>query len=256
MKNSTDKLTQRLAVLIDAENAQAAVIKPIFEYIARFGTVAVKRIYGDFSSSSRTSKSWRNSIQEHAIKTIHQYAFSSGKNSSDSALIIDAMDLLHAKNLDGICLITSDSDFTGLAIRFKEEGVMTYGFGEDKTPVAFRNACDEFILTEGLRGTCTKTPDVQTVELEKTANIENISKQRLPVERLLKLLKGSLGKDGWIYLAAFGNHLHAALPEFDCKEYGFRNLSELVKERTDLFITEDKPNSGGRAPSLYMRACY
>ncbi len=166
-ENNIEKFPQRLAVLIDAENAQAAVIKSILADITRFGKVAVKRIYGDFSSSSRTSVSWKKAIEEHAIKPMHSYAFSSGKNSSDIALIIDAMDLLHEKNLDGICLVTSDSDFTGLAMRVKEEGLMIYGFGEKKTPAAFRKACDEFMLTEDLRDALTGDSNVQPIEFKR-----------------------------------------------------------------------------------------
>jgi uncharacterized protein (TIGR00288 family) len=254
MKNNAEKSPQRLAVLIDAENAQAAVIKSVLADITRLGKVAVKRIYGDFSSSSRTSVSWKKAIEEHAIKPMHNYSFSSGKNSSDIALVIDAMDLLHEKNLDGICLVTSDSDFTSLAIRVKEKGLMIYGFGENKTPAAFRKACDEFMLTEDLRAPITRDPDVQPIELKKTKNIEKPSKLKLPEECLLKALKSSQGKDGWANLGTFGKFLKVEVPSVNYEQYGFKTLTDLVKKRRDLFVTEDRVISSGGKSNLYVRA--
>ena len=141
--------TARLAVLIDADNAQASVIEGILAEVARHGEATVKRIYGDFTSSR--SSSWKGILQRFAIKPVQQFAYTSGKNATDSALIIDAMDLLYTAKFDGFCLVTSDSDFTGLATRLREEGLRVLGFGEQKTPDAFRNACDKFIFTEVLR---------------------------------------------------------------------------------------------------------
>ena len=148
-KIEAEEPTLRLAVLIDADNAQAAVIENLLAEIARFGEATVKRIYGDFTSPM--SASWKKVLQKYAIKPVQQFAYTKGKNATDSALIIDAMDLLYTRKFDGFCLVTSDSDFTGLAVRLREEGLTVFGFGEKKTPEAFRNACHKFLETEVLR---------------------------------------------------------------------------------------------------------
>lgn len=140
---------ERLAVLIDADNVSAGVVEDLLKAIADLGEATVKRIYGNFFSSYLAS--WKEPLQRHAIKPIQQFAYTTGKNATDSALIIDAMDLLHSGRFDGFCLVSSDSDFTGLARRIREEGLHVYGFGEQKTPEAFRNACHQFICLEGLR---------------------------------------------------------------------------------------------------------
>ena len=148
-KNAPEEPTLRLAVLIDADNAQAAVIEGLLAEIARFGEATVRRIYGDFTAT--TSSSWKKVLQRYAIKPVQQFAYTTGKNVTDSTLIIDAMDLLYTRKFDGFCLVTSDSDFTGLAMRLREEGLTVLGFGEQKTPEAFRNACHKFVFTEVLR---------------------------------------------------------------------------------------------------------
>src|SRR5690554_5380009 len=148
-KFEPDDSALRLAVLIDADNAQAAVIEGLLAEIARFGEATVKRIYGDFTSSN--SAGWKKVLNRHAIKPVQQFAYTTGKNATDSTLIIDAMDLLYTRRFDGFCLVSSDSDFTGLALRIREEGLVVYGFGEKKTPEAFRNACHRFLFTEVLR---------------------------------------------------------------------------------------------------------
>ena len=147
--SETDETHLRLAVLIDADNAQATVIEALLAEVARFGDATVRRIYGDFTAP--TSASWKKVLQRNAIKPVQQFAYSTGKNSTDSTLIIDAMDLLYTGNFDGFALVTSDSDFTGLAMRLREEGLMVFGFGERKTPEAFRNACHRFVFVEVLR---------------------------------------------------------------------------------------------------------
>ncbi len=155
-KIESEEPSLRLAVLIDADNAQAAVIEGLLAEIARFGEATVKRIYGDFTSPA--SASWKKVLQRHAIKPVQQFAYTTGKNATDSTLIIDAMDLLYTRKFDGFCLVTSDSDFTGLAMRLREEGLNVLGFGEKKTPEAFRNACHKFVFTEVLRRV--QAPDV------------------------------------------------------------------------------------------------
>ena len=144
-----DEPTLKLAVLIDADNAQASIIEGLLAEIATFGEATVKRIYGDFTATA--SAQWKKVLQTHAIKPVQQFAYTTGKNATDSTLIIDAMDLLYTRRFDGFCLVSSDSDFTGLALRIREEGLTVLGFGEQKTPDAFRNACHKFIFTEVLR---------------------------------------------------------------------------------------------------------
>ena len=148
-KIDNEDSTQRLAVLIDADNAQAVVMEGLFAEIARYGEATVKRIYGDFTS--KHSAQWKKVLNKFAIKPVQQFAYTTGKNATDSTMIIDAMDLLYTQRFDGFCIVSSDSDFTGLAGRIREEGLTVYGFGENKTPEAFRNACHKFIRTEYLR---------------------------------------------------------------------------------------------------------
>lgn len=148
-KIDSEESTQRLAVLIDADNAQAVVMEGLFAEIARYGEATVKRIYGDFTS--KHSAQWKKVLNKFAIKPVQQFAYTTGKNATDSTMIIDAMDLLYTQRFDGFCIVSSDSDFTGLAGRIREEGLTVYGFGENKTPEAFRNACHKFIRTEYLR---------------------------------------------------------------------------------------------------------
>src|SRR5690606_17939637 len=167
-KFEPDDSALRLAVLIDADNAHAAVIEGLLAEIARFGEATVKRIYGDFTSSS--SAGWKKVLNRHAIKPVQQFAYTSGKNATDSTLIIDAMDLLYTRRFDGFCLVSSDSDFTGLALRIREEGLMVYGFGERKTPEAFRNACHKFLFTEVLRQTGTVVREAGAATIQPAKN--------------------------------------------------------------------------------------
>ena len=148
-RSDVDDSQRRLAVLIDADNAQPSVIDGLLSEVARFGVASVKRIYGDWTSTRNTQ--WKNALLKHSLHPVQQFAYTSGKNATDSALIIDAMDLLYTRRFDGFCLVSSDSDFTRLAQRLREEGLLVYGFGERKTPVPFVVACDKFVYTELLR---------------------------------------------------------------------------------------------------------
>jgi hypothetical protein len=250
-KIESEEPSLRLAVLIDADNAQAAVIEGLLAEIARFGEATVKRIYGDFTAP--TSASWKRVLQRHAIKPVQQFAYTTGKNATDSTLIIDAMDLLYTRKFDGFCLVTSDSDFTGLAMRLREEGLTVLGFGEQKTPEAFRNACHKFVLTEMLRPNVSdplpeagKPPPV-TVEITER-------KLEFPKQFVLAALEQSVDDSGWAHLGTFGSYLTKLQPDFDSRLYGFKKLSDLVKNRTDLFVTEDRPTPGTSQKVLYLRA--
>lgn len=257
-KIESEEPTLRLAVLIDADNAQAAVIEGILAEVARFGEASVKRIYGDFTSPN--SSSWKKVLQKYAIKPVQQFAYTTGKNATDSMLIIDAMDLLYTRRLDGFCLITSDSDFTGLATRIREEGLLVLGFGEQKTPDAFRNACNKFILTEVLRRPVAELEvalnksDIPTVMATKPSPI-TLESPVFPKEFVLSALEQSSDESGWAHLGTFGSYLTKLQPDFDSRVYGFKKLSDLVKAKTDLFVTEERLPPGGQTQKqLYLRA--
>ena len=256
-KIESEEPSMRLAVLIDADNAQAAVIEGLLAEVARFGEATVKRIYGDFTSQS--SSSWRKVLQKYAIRPIQQYAYTTGKNATDSALIIDAMDLLYTRKIDGFCLVSSDSDFTGLATRLREEGLTVLGFGEQKTPEAFRNACHKFILTEVLRG---PGPAGQPSESSKSVATSNgreppgssVSQPEFPTSFVMEALEKSSDETGWAHLGTFGSYLTKLQPDFDPRLFGNKKLSELVRSRTDLFITEERQASAQGQNVLYVRA--
>jgi hypothetical protein len=237
-----------LAVLIDADNAQAVVIENLLAEIARFGEATVKRIYGDFTSQA--SSSWKKVLQKYAIKPIQKFAYTTGKNATDSTMIIDAMDLLYTRKFDGFCLVTSDSDFTGLAMRLREKGLTVFGFGEQKTPEAFRNACHKFILTELLRpsldieqaltlGINGSEQSIPRPEPEiKEPNVE------FPKAILLTALDQSIDDLGWANLGTFGSYLTKLQPDFDSRLIGFKKLSDLVKAKLDLFVIEERKIEG------------
>ncbi len=260
-KIESEEPTLRLAVLIDADNAQAAVIEGLLAEIARFGEATVKRIYGDFTAP--TSASWKKVLQRYAIKPVQQFAYTTGKNATDSTMIIDAMDLLYTRKFDGFCLITSDSDFTGLAVRLREEGLRVLGFGEKKTPMAFRNACHKFIFTEVLRP---EDPEVGPVALSQknessvndvTTSLPNGSDsaiQKFPKKFILTALDQSTDDSGWAQLGTFGSYLTKLQPDFDSRLYGYKKLSDLVKAKTDLFVTEERQAPGGNQKIIYLRA--
>ncbi|ABI58876.1 NYN domain-containing protein [Nitrosomonas eutropha] len=259
-KTESEELSLRLAVLIDADNAQAAVIEGLLAEIARFGEATVKRIYGDFTAPA--SASWKKVLQRHAIKPVQQFAYTTGKNATDSTLIIDAMDLLYTRKFDGFCLITSDSDFTGLAMRLREEGLTVFGFGEKKTPEAFRNACHKFIFTEILRPGGDTESDITTHKASddsknatvQSANNQAKPKQVFPKKFVLAALEQSSDDTGWAQIGTFGSYLTKLQPDFDSRLYGYKKLSDLVKARIDLFVTEERQAPGATQKILYLRA--
>lgn len=255
-KIESEEPTMSLAVLIDADNAQAAVIDGLLAEVARFGEATVKRIYGDFTSP--TSASWKKVLQKYAIKPVQQFAYTTGKNATDSTLIIDAMDLLYTRKFDGFCLVTSDSDFTGLAMRLREEGISVYGFGEKKTPEAFKNACHKFIFTEVLRPTTPAEPPANPPKTETPANPQKVPElvkiqPDFPKAFVLDALEQSYDDSGWAHLGTFGSYLTKLQPDFDSRVYGYKKLSDLVKAKTDLFVTEER-SFGQNQKVLYLRA--
>jgi hypothetical protein len=242
--------SRRLAVLIDADNAQAAVIAGLLEEVARFGEATVKRIYGDFTSPN--SAQWKKVLQKHAINPVQQYAYTSGKNATDSRLIIDAMDLLYTRRIDGFCLVSSDSDFTGLAVRIREEGLIVFGFGEQKTPEAFRSACHKFILTEMFRRPEASVLQATVQSAPIPVPLQNT--REFPRELLLKAIEGASDEAGWAHLGAVGNLLNKVQPDFDSRVFGFKKLSDLVASRADLFAMDTRMPHKNGLPVMYVRA--
>lgn len=257
-KIESEDTALRLAVLIDADNAQAAVIEGLLAEIARYGEATVKRIYGDFTAP--TSSSWKKVLQRYAIKPVQQFTYTTGKNATDSTLIIDAMDLLYTRKFDGFCLVTSDSDFTGLAMRLREEGLTVLGFGEKKTPEAFRNSCHKFVFTEVLRPNITKEPAHQAPKVENEKKPVNgpipvpETSHEFPKEFVLRALEQSTDDAGWAQLGTFGSYLTKLQPDFDPRLFGYKKLSDLVKARKDLFETEERKGSAPNQKNLYLRA--
>ena len=214
--------SRRFAVLIDADNTSPRIAAGLFEEIAKFGEATVRRIYGDFSSPRM--RSWSEILQKFAIDPYQQFAYTSGKNASDIALVIDAMDLLHSGRFDGFCLVSSDSDFTRLASRLREEGADVYGFGAQKTPESFRQACRRFIYTENL------LPESAAPEGAREAGaVRALSPASASVPLLMKAIEQIDSEDGWVGLGRVGQHLANIASDFDPRTYGYRKLSDLVR---------------------------
>ena len=218
----------RFAVLIDADNTSPQIAEGLFEEVAKFGEASVRRIYGDFSSPRL--RSWTDILQKYAIDPYQQFAYTTGKNASDIALVIDAMDLLHSGRFDGFCLVSSDSDFTRLASRLREQGADVYGFGAQKTPESFRQACRRFIYTENLM--------VESQATASSPKAQPLARPSAVAPLLTKVLRQIDSEDGWVSLGAVGTQLSNLSSDFDVRTYGFRKLSDLVKS-TDAFDVDE-----------------
>lgn len=236
----------RLAVLIDADNASAAVIGDILSEVASIGSASVKRIYGDFTAPNLSN--WRAVLLEHAIQPVQQFHNTVGKNASDSALIIDAMDLLHTRELEGFCLVSSDSDFTRLATRIREDGLSVYGFGEEKTPKSFITACDHFTYTEIFREKAVVSSKKNA--LTKSAPLRDLKKDKAFKAVLARSIDATTTESGRAALSAVGSYLTNLLPDFDPRNYGFRKLSDLVEEMPSFRLVREK--TAGGAKVLYV----
>lgn len=239
-----DPRAPRLAVLIDADNASSKIAQGLFEEIAKIGEASVRRIYGDFSGPRL--KSWADILSTYAIMPHQNFAYTTGKNASDIALVIDAMDLLHSGRFDGFCLVSSDSDFTCLAARIREQGIDVYGFGEQKTPESFRQACRRFIYTENLLPEA-PAPDKPDKPDARPASLTRPLKEATP---LIKTAMAQLDDDdeGWVALGGVGQRLAALNSDFDPRTYGFAKLGDLV-EKTGAFEIDR-----GRGRGVYIRS--
>lgn len=224
----------RLAVLIDADNTSARIVDGLFEEIAKIGEASVRRIYGDFSSTR--SKGWSEVLARHAIIPQQQFAYTTGKNASDITLVIDAMDLLHSGRFDGFCLVSSDSDFTRLASRIREQGVDVYGFGEQKTPASFRQACRRFVYTENLAGPASGSG------AGAVSGARPLQPPAAAAAVIRKVIAEMDSEDGWVPLGAVGTQLANFASDFDPRTYGSRKLSDLVRATNAFEI--DSPEGG------------
>lgn len=225
-----------LAVLIDGDNAQAKLIKEILEEVSRYGKATIRRIYGDWTTPQMNS--WKDLINQYSINPIQKFSYTTGKNSTDSAMIIDAMDILHAESVDGFCIVSSDSDYTGLAKRIREEGMFVMGIGERKTPTAFVKSCEIFTFSENLQPK-TEKPSAKTTtrkNVKRTATPSEKPEQKesskLGVEELKLLDKAfeistNTNEEDEVYIAHIGTTLRKIDPSFDPRSYGFRTLTQL-----------------------------
>lgn len=244
----------RLAVLIDADNAQAACLPELLSEVARYGTATVKRAYGDWTTPNL--KAWKETLHKHAVQPVQQFRYTQGKNATDSALIIDAMDLLYTGHLHGFCLVSSDSDFTRLATRLRESGVAVYGFGEKKTPEPFVAACDKFIYTEILRpeaiaGAEQKTTAAEGGELTvATAGAPALAKA-LRVS-LSQAIESSTKENGWAAMGAVGAMMQKIDPAFDARNFGYPKFGALVRAQPFAEVKEVSTGDGSTS-ALYVR---
>jgi uncharacterized LabA/DUF88 family protein len=244
----------RLAVLIDADNVPYGNVKEMFEEIAKYGTPTFKRIYADWTKP--TVSGWKKVLLENAITPIQQYSYSTGKNSSDSAMIIDAMDILYSGKVDGFCIVSSDSDFTRLATRLREAGMKVIGIGEKKTLKPFITACDKFIYIEILKAT--ESPYRERVNVKSTK--KESSPTSAPINKvdqeLTKLLNDSISdladENGWAFLGELGNLILKKKPDFDSRNYGYEKMLPLIKSLNKFEI--DERESGKRnIKHVYVR---
>jgi len=246
----------RLAVLIDADNVPYANVRPMFQEIAKYGTPTFKRIYADWTKP--TVSGWKKVLLENAITPIQQYSYSTGKNASDSAMIIDAMDILYSGKVDGFCIVSSDSDFTRLATRLREAGMIVIGIGEKKTLIPFITACDKFIYIEILKAEETEAAPDESHPVKKskktvkknTAPLNNIDKE------LIKLISDSISdledENGWAYLGNLGNLLLKKKPDFDSRNYNYPKLLPLIKS-LNKFEFDERVSGKGNIKHVYIK---
>lgn len=244
---------KKIAVLIDAENAQCSVLGAVLSELSKHGHIITKRAYGDWSSNHL--KNWKQPLNELAINPVQQFSYTQGKNSSDAAMIIDAMDLLYSGKFDSFALVSSDSDFTKLASRLKESQIYVFGVGEKKTPIAFRNACDDFISTEVLKNLDSDKQD-QPNDTSTSKGQKKTKNDLRSDTKLVNILRNAISEyendDGWAHLASCGQLIKKQFPDFDPRNYGYRTLTLLIEE-TELFEIERRQSGSGTVHNIYVR---
>ncbi|WP_020531482.1 NYN domain-containing protein [Flexithrix dorotheae] len=241
----------KLAVLIDGDNIPSAYVKEMMEEIAKYGNPTIKRIYGDWTRPNLGG--WKNLLLENAITPIQQYGYTSGKNATDSAMIIDAMDILYSEKVNGFCLVSSDSDFTKLATRLREAGMLVLGIGERKTPNPFIVACDKFIYIEILKSQSEEDDHEGSTKSKSGKKEDDFDKITQKEIKLISTTISDLAEDdGWAYLGDVGNLLQKKQPNFDSRNYGFQKLTPLIKSIKN-FEIEQRESPNGRFKLIYVR---
>jgi uncharacterized LabA/DUF88 family protein len=235
---------QRLALLIDADNASPAIIAGLLSEISKYGILTVKRIYGDWTTPHLGG--WKNSLLDYSIVPIQQFRYTVGKNATDTAMIIDAMDILFSGKVDGFCLVSSDSDFTRLASRIRESGLVVYGFGERKTPNAFVSACDKFTFVDIL------TDPSQAPKKAAAASADKLKQDTTLTNLLRSAIEASADESGWAHLGEVGKQISSQKPDFDSRHYGFAKLSSLL-ENIDLFEVRREASGDKGHTSVFVR---
>lgn len=255
----------KLAVLIDADNVPYSNVKGMMEEIAKYGIPTTKRIYADWTKPN--ANGWKSVLLEHAITPIQQYSYTVGKNSSDSAMIIDAMDLLYSDKVDGFCIVSSDSDFTRLAIRLRESGMKVIGIGEKKTPNSFIVACDRFVYIEVLDGAIKKKSPKNRITEENKKVVEKVTAKATektapkPLNKIdnqtIELIEDTLeaigDDDGWAFLGDVGNLIVKKKPEFDPRNYGFSKLTPMLKSLTDILEIDERESDKKGIKHVFVR---
>lgn len=242
----------KLAVLIDADNIPHANIKGMLDEIAKLGVPTIKRIYGDWTKP--TVSGWKPALLKHAITPIQQYSYTIGKNATDSAMIIDAMDILHSQKVDGFCIVSSDSDFTRLATRLRESGMFVVGIGQKKTPNPFIVACDKFIYIEIIGA-----KEISESSISKTKSKDSISKTEIDSidGGIIQLLRSSVedltDDEGWTSLAGLGALINKKKPDFDPRNYGHQKLSSLIKSLTEHFAVDEREVENSHIKNIYVK---
>jgi uncharacterized LabA/DUF88 family protein len=243
----------KLAVIIDADNVPSGNVKGLMEEIAKYGVPTFKRIYGDWTKPNLAG--WKSTLLENAITPIQQYSYTSGKNSTDSAMIIDAMDILYTERVDGFCIVSSDSDFTRLAVRLRESGMKVFGFGEQKTPNPFIVACDKFIYLEILKSSITaesvKTPTSPTPKQVEHASLHKVDKEIISL--IAATVDDVADEDGWAFLGDVGNLLIKKKPDFDPRNYGFEKLTPLIKSLKKFFDIDERVTEKAKIKHVFIR---
>lgn len=242
-------MDNKLAVLIDGDNIPSAHVKEMMEEIAKYGNPTIKRIYGDWTKPHLSK--WKNMLLENAITPIQQYGYTQGKNATDSAMIIDAMDILYSEKVNGFCLVSSDSDFTRLATRLREAGMVVYGIGEKKTPEPFIVACDKFIYIEIIKSQDEETDTgSSTVATKAKSNIDKITQKE--IRFIASTIEDVADDEGWAFLGDVGSLLQKKQPNFDSRNYGFQKLTPLIKSIKN-FEVETRDSGKGRFKLIYVR---
>jgi uncharacterized LabA/DUF88 family protein len=243
--------SRRLAILIDGDNAQPSLIEKMLSEASKYGTATIRRTYGDWTTSNMGG--WKDTLQTHAFQPIQQFRYTIGKNATDSAMIIDAMDLLYSGTVDAFCLVSSDSDYTRLATRIREKGFFVMGIGQKKTPRAFVNACDVFVYTENL---VPRKPPVKKPATRRN-NSKEVAEPKEPqmpdaTKLLSEAFENAVQEDGWAFLGTLGHHLRQLDPGFDARTYGHNQLSTLIRSNTKLFEIKDVKGEDGNA-AIYVK---